>query len=372
MAMRNVLRPVPSVEEAFSRPLKIVHVADFFFSLKIRAPGQCSVGGKLSQGLVRNGHHVIDFSYRDVARARSWMNSRSLGKAALVRALRDFVASSCPDVLLLGHGYMIAPEVIADIRRSQPGMTVIQWNIDALFVPENARNFAARHQVVDASFISTAGPRLRALVGKTGLTGFLPNPVDHSVERGRAFSRTEGLADLFYACGNPARERIIAGKAWHMEEFCQALEVALPKDFRFSWAGVRGQTYLGGAAYVQALENAAIGLNISRRADYYLYSSDRLAHMVGNGQLVFMERQTGYDYFFSDDEMVFFESFEELIEKLAWFYRNPGIRQKTAEAGWRRYHALFNERSVADYLLRHSLGVLREEDYPWRRDIFRG
>ncbi len=350
-----------------ARSLKIVHVGDFFFSLKRNAPSQFSVGGKLSHGLVRNGHHVIDLSYRDVARAGGWFGSRKLGRRYLWRALKEFLALSAPDLLLLGHGYMIPPAVIAEIRRQQPGMLIVQWNIDALFVPDNVRDFAARHQVVDASFISTAGPIVREIIGEGGRVYFLPNPVDASVERGQAFARQNIEADLFYSCGNPARERLICGQSWEMNQFCQMLEGTLPPTMRYAYAGVRGQPYVSGPAYAALLEQSAMGLNISRRADYHLYSSDRLAQMVGNGQLVFMERQTGYDCLFSEREMGFFSTIDELSEAICFFHQHPKSRQDVARAGWQRYHQLFNERAVADYLIGQTFGTLSDDDHTWRQ-----
>lgn len=109
-----------------------------------------------------------------------------------------------------------------------------------------------------------------------------------------------------------------------------------------------------------------MGLNISRRADYYLYSSDRLAQMIGNGQLVFMERQTGFDRIFSDQEMAFFSSLDELVELVSQYHKAPTLRKDAARAGWQRYHALFNECAVADYIIGQTLGTLPEEAHAWR------
>lgn len=345
-------------------PLKILHVSDFFFSLKENAPSQLSVGGKLSQGLIRNGHHVIDFPYRDIARAQSWFKSRHLGKKALWHALKQFLRSACPDLLILGHAYMIPPEIIEEIRHQQKGMRIIQWNIDALFVEENKQNFKARHRLMDMSFISTAGHRVKELIGENERIGFLPNPVDRSVERGRAFENAYNQADLFYCCGNPKRMRRICGIDWDMEEFCSFLEQSLPSSLKFAYAGLRGAPYLRGERYNKILKESSLGLNISRRADHYLYSSDRLAHMIGNGQLILMERQVGYESFFSSQEMGFFENVEELFSLIQYYTQHPQIRQKAAYMGWERYHRLFNERAVAHYLIEASFseGKIR---HPW-------
>ncbi|MDF7675047.1 glycosyltransferase [Acetobacteraceae bacterium ESL0709] len=345
--------------------LKILHVGDFFTSLKERSPGLFSVGGKLSNGFIRNGHYVLNFSYRDVARHYGFFNSRLLGRKAMWHALKKTVASFRPDVLILGHGYMIPPEIISEIRQVLPDMKAIQWNIDALFVEQNRLDVVARHEVVDASFVSTGERHLYGLLGDTKIVGFLPNPVDLSVERGRNFESKHLPYDVFYSCGNPDRLREICGRYWQMDEFCVMLEGRLPAETRFAYAGVRQQPYRSGYHYVELLENSAIGLNISRRSDYALYSSDRLAHMIGNGQLVAIERAIGYDRFFSEDEMIFFSSVEELCDRIRYYIRNPEELQKSAYKGWEHYSRLFNEVSVSDYMLRKTFGILKTDEYPW-------
>ncbi|UMM63470.1 glycosyltransferase [Aristophania vespae] len=358
------------MKNAILPSLKILHVGDFFHSLKKRSVSQLSVGGKLSNGLIRNGHHVINFSYRDISRAKGFFNSHYLGRHAMWRALKNSIKSFSPDILILGHGYSIPPEIITDVKDKNPGIIIIQWNIDALFVEQNLKNIKERHQVVDASFISTAGKQLRLLLGDRGIIGFLPNPVDMSVERGRNFSVNALPYDIFYSCGNPDRLRDICGKKWQMDDFCSALEKELPQKTKFAYAGVKGHPYKSGVSYTHLLENSAIGLNISRKADHYLYSSDRLAHMIGNGQLVAIERQVGYDQIFSDDEMIFFNSFDELIDKLKFYTNHTEVRQKCARKGWEHYSQIFNERNVADYMIRETLGLLRDDEYLWRCKTF--
>ncbi len=70
-------------------------------------------------------------------------------------------------------------------------------------------------------------------------------------------------------------------------------------------AGLDGQPHLTGAAYQDALSGCAAGLNASRRNDALLYTSDRLAHMIGNGQAILIDRATGYDRLFGPGEMAF-------------------------------------------------------------------
>jgi len=96
-----------------------------------------------------------------------------------------------------------------------------------------------------------------------------------------------------------------------------------------------------------------------------LYSSDRLAHMIGNGQAIAIARATGYDSLFSDDEMLFFATLDELIASLDRLIADPPRRMRMAEAGRVRYHTLFNERIVADYVVDVAFGRFDPRRYPW-------
>lgn len=349
--------------DAAQAALTIVHVGNFPFGLK---PGfQHGVAVKLSNGLVRNGHLVLNFSDRDIARARAPFGSRKFGVGPANAALLAFCRHHRPDVLLLGHADVIVPATIARIRDALPALRVAQWNVDPLFEPDNVRRIASKQAVVDATFVSTAGAPMVALRTGGWRVAFLPNPVDLSIERGRADLADTLDHDLFYACGHPARPlRMICGREWDMEAFVRALQARLPA-LRMRLGGLLGRPHLVGAAYQAALESCALGLNVSRRPDHHLYSSDRIAQLAGNGLVVLMERATGYDTIFSDDEMAFFASFDELVEQIARLVADPACRRAVAAAGRARYVALFNERAVAARLLDILFGRLDQDAAPW-------
>jgi spore maturation protein CgeB len=126
-----------------------------------------------------------------------------------------------------------------------------------------------------------------------------------------------------------------------------------------------GYPALRGAAYQRALEQAAIGLNISRQASELLYSSDRLAQMIGNGQAVAIERATGYDRLFTERQMIFFDSVEELARRLRILIHDVPERQAIAAAGWERYFSLFNERAIAEYIVDVAFDRHDSTRYEW-------
>ena len=343
--------------------MRILHVGNF----GSRAKGAFlhSVAPKLSRGMIRAGHQVVDFADRDVARAGTLFGARKLGGAHANRTLARLAHDMRPDLLVLGHADTIHAVTLAALRRAMPAMRVLQWNVDPLFEPDNIARLRGKLAVVDATLVSTAGPALLPLRRAGMRLGFLPNPVDFSIESGRADLAAVLPYDLFFACGHPSRpRRTLCGQDWDMEDFFAALRRAVP-SLRTRLAGLDGQPHLAGAAYQEALGQCAAGLNASRRQDGLLYSSDRMAHMAGNGQAVLIDRATGYGTLFGPDEMGFFSSLDELAGLLRRLIAEPAQRQAMAAAGRARYHALFNETLVARYVLGVAFDTHDPADYPW-------
>lgn len=343
--------------------MHILHVGNF----GSRAKGAFlhSVAPKLSRGMIRAGHQVVDFSDRDVARAGTILGARKLGGAHANRALDRLARDMRPDLLLLGHADTIAPATIAALRADLPAMRVLQWNVDPVFEPDNIARLRAKLDVVDATLVSTAGAALAPLRRRGMRLGFLPNPVDFSLESGRADLATDLPYDLFFACGHPRRpRRALFGRDWDMDDFIAELRRHVP-GLRACLAGLGGQPHLAGAAYQDVLARCACGLNASRRQDALLYSSDRLAHMAGNGQAILIDRATGYDTLFGAEEMGFFSSMDELSALLRRAIAEPAWRQAVATAGRARYHALFNETLVAGYVIGVAFDTHRAAGYAW-------
>jgi hypothetical protein len=343
--------------------MRIIHAGNF----GSRAKGAFlhSVAAKLSRGLIRAGHHVVDFPDRDVARAATPFGARKLGVMGANRALTRLAHDMRPDLLVLGHADTIAAGTVAALRHAMPSLRVLQWNVDPMFEPGNLARLRAKLHVVDATLVSSAGEALAPLRRPGMRLGFLPNPVDFSVETGQAHLRQDLPFDLFYACGHPARPlRSVCGLTIDMESLLASITHALP-SLRLRLAGLFGQPHVYGHAYQAALAETAIGLNISRRNDVTLYSSDRLAQMAGNGLAILMDRATGYGKLFGPGEMVLFSTLDDLAAQTRKLVADPAWRCAVAEAGRARYHVLFNETILARYLVEVACESHDPKNYAW-------
>ena len=342
--------------------LRIVHGCNF--GLKPKGSFQHSVAHKISNGLIRNGHFVSNFSDRDVARSGTLLGSRVFGNSFANKALQEFCYHIQPDLLILGHADMIKPKTLINIRKSTPSVKILQWTGDLLCEADLISRVAAKFNFVDATLVNMSGAPLVSLAKLThSLVGFLPVPVDFSIESGRNYEKTLD-SYLFCSSGNQADTRNICGESWLPEKLLQNIEDRIP-NIRFSLAGIRGYPTLVGGRYQKLLESAAIGLNLSLRNDYPLYSSDRLAHICGNGMAVLIDRATGYDQLFDDNEFVFFSTIDEMIEKTRRLIADVPYRQALAKAGRARYHSLFNEQLIAKYMVDVAMGNFNPRDYSW-------
>jgi hypothetical protein len=340
--------------------MRILHAGNF--GTRAKGAALNSIAPKLSRGLIRAGHAVVDFADRDAVRA--W-GGRLLGIRGANGAFTRLALDVRPDLLLLGHADTIHARTVAALRRRMPAMRVLQWNVDPLFEPGNVERLRDKMPVVDATLVSTAGDALTVLRQPGMRLGYFPNPVDFSVEVGAAHEVAQPPFDLFYACGHPSRPmRHIGGRDWNMEVFIAALRQRVP-GLSVHLAGLCGAPHLTGAPYQAALGQCAMGLNASRRNDLFLYSSDRLAQMVGSGQVALVDRATGFDTLFAATEMGFFGDLDELARLVRVLRADAPRRQAVATAGRARYHALFNETRVAQYVMEVAFDAHDPGRYEW-------
>ena len=335
-------------------PIKVLHVANL--SLTPKGAGYFGVPFKLTNGLVRAGCNVMNFSDRDIARTATIIHNRKFGVAGANRKLLEVAQNFVPDMILFGHADTIRPETLLALRARLPGVKLVQWNVDPLFEPDNVARINAKIPHVDFTFVSTAGESLKALGQGKFPVAFLPNPVDPSVERARNFEhpREALAADVFFAAGNPALLRSHAGIEGPVAELVARLRAACP-EFRISTPGC-GSAPVFGRGFEEALGNAAMGLNISRRNDVLLYSSDRLAQMAGSGMLVFIDRATGYGDVFSEKCFAFYSTEAELFEKLTVYKADDDARRQVARCGWEAYRAAFDCRTIGAYIVNVVFG----------------
>lgn len=339
--------------------MKIVHVSHF--SVQNSGSNYYAIQYKLSGGLTRLGHYVFNYSDRDVASANP-LRIRAWGAPGANRKLIAICEQVRPDLLLMGHCTLITPDTVAAIRQAHPGIRVVHWNCDGLFVPENLARVQALAPLVDCTLVTTAGEDLRQVVINGGRVGFMPNPLDETIETLRNFERDDLANDLVFLTGFNRYDR-------EKLELCDAIRAKLP-DLAFDVRGLYGMPGVYGAELFDVLSRGKMGLNISKRNDVYLYSSDRMSQLMGCGLLTLIDRRTRFDEIFPADELVTYEGAEELTERIAYFRRHDAERRAIAERGWHRVHAVFKATLVVQWILDATFEGTPRQSYAWPTTLY--
>ncbi len=353
-------------------PLRILHVGNG--NEKHRGRRFYDVGRKLQHGLIRAGHNALFFSDRDTARSSGLLGTKWRGDAHCNDRLLEVARYFKPHMLLLGHADIITNDTLRALGDEHPALRLAQFNVDPLFRPENDAAIRTRIPFVDASFITTGGKVLERYATATHAAFYIPNPIDPALETARAFEHERTPYDLFYA----VRATTTTGSQEGNDRLLipRYLRAQLP-ELRCSFHGFDRVPELFGAAFYEAVGQCTMGLNLSHKSttkgevivateeEKILYSSDRLAQYLGCGLLTFTESGFAQETLFTQEEMVFFSTYEELADKLRFYLAHPGQRQKIAHNGWMKAHTKLNATLVASYIVDRTMGWPLSAHYCW-------
>ena len=350
--------------------MRILHIANYswFQSSRKRSDNLAryySMDRKITNGLIRNGHCVWDFSYRDAARYLSplW-HSKKWGAAKMNAYVLAVAKQFLPELILLGHCELLRPQTLAALRNMLPSCKIAQWWVDG-FLPQFTQHsiplLREKIPYLDA-FFATNAPSYYAPILAPNIPPppmyYLPSIIDSSIEIHRAFAREHYDYDIFFV-GAPSPER-----AEHIHQ----LRI-LPKA-KVGIFGDRSDNCLGGAKMHATMGASKIGASLDRifhlqPNSYPMSHSDRLANIFGNGCLSLMPRTPGMDILYSDDEAAYFGSIDEMCEQASRFLLDDAARRRVAEAGWKRAHGSYNERRVARFIVEAADGGDFSERYEW-------
>ena len=99
-----------------------------------------------------------------------------------------------------------------------------------------------------------------------------------------------------------------------------------------------------------------MALNLSRGNPTKYYSSNRIASLMGNGLMVFIDKKVGMNNFFNSNEIISYDGINDLADKIKFYKKNDNSRIKIAKKGKEKYFKLFNEVKIAKYIIENSLG----------------
>jgi glycosyltransferase involved in cell wall biosynthesis len=316
-----------------------------------------SVGKKFTNGFIRNNHDVLEISDRDFLKNNksfSLIPNRKNFQSYLIETFKNYN----PDLLFFGHTNNIDLNTIDEIKSINKNLIISQWNEDPVmpsldYSKKNISNINLYSNFVDHNFITTHPSIIKNQV-KTDNFHFFFIPVDKNIECFDVFNMNP-KNDLFYAMSHGVNRAVLKeGIEDNRVQFLDTLVKKIP-EVKYDFYGFSNRQPIWGNDFNNNLINSKMGLNLSRGNPTKYYSSNRIASIMGNGLLTFVDKKVQMNDFFTENEIVSYTSINDLSDKIRFYSNNEKIRKKIAKQGKKKYFQLFNEVKVSKYILDISL-----------------
>jgi glycosyltransferase involved in cell wall biosynthesis len=318
-----------------------------------------SLGKKFTNGFIRNGHDVLEISDRDFIRQNrsfSFKNSSFKFQEYLIETFKNYN----PDFLFFGHTKNIKSETIDQFRAINKSLIISQWNEDPVmpsldYSKTNISNISYYANLVDHNFITTDPQIFKKQNNNVENLHFFFVPVDRNIECFDVY-KLNPMKDFFYAMSHGVnRAKLKKGKTDSRINFLNNL-IKKIEGINYDFYGFENKEPIWGDNFYKALVNSKMGLNLSRGLPTKYYSSNRIASLMGNGLLTFIDKKTKMSDFFNNNEIIFYSGINDLSEKIKFYKKNEKSRVKIAKNGKKKYIKLFNELKTTKYIIDKSLG----------------
>jgi glycosyltransferase involved in cell wall biosynthesis len=318
-----------------------------------------SIFNKISNGLIKLGHNVININDR----IEKNINYQTKFEKQLINICNNIN----PDLILLGHSNFISNETLSKVKKLNTKISL--WYEDPLFNggPDYVKNITTlerNNDLIDKYFITVSPEKINTNIKKSKLH-FLPIPFDNSIERFNFYKNINSKPyDIFFAMSHGVnRGTLKKNKTDGRENIIYKLfenQNIIPKLY-----GIQNQQPVWGNEFIKSLKECKMALNLSRGNPTKYYSSNRIASLIGNGVPTLVSIKTKLNDFFSNDEVIFYKDEKDLINKILYFKNNIKKLTLIGKKGKSKYSKIFNNVSIADYIISTSLNQKPKFKYHW-------
>jgi len=317
-----------------------------------------SLGKKFTNGFLRNNHDVLEISDRDFIKNNKSFNlfpNRDNFQRYLIESFKNYN----PDLLFFGHTRNIDLDTIDQIKSHNKNLIISQWNEDPVmpsldYSKQNISNINLYSNFVDHNFITTHPSIIKNKIISDNFHFFFV-PVDKNIECFNVFNMNP-KNDLFYAMSHGVNRAVLkSGIEDNRVEFLDKLIKKIP-NIKYDFYGFSNKQPIWGNDFNNQLINSKMGLNLSRGKPTKYYSSNRIASIMGNGLLTFIDEKVHMRDFFTKKEIIFYKDINDLSDKIKFYSKNDLLRKKIAKNGKKKYFKLFNETKISKYFVDISIG----------------
>ena len=168
---------------------------------------------------------------------------------------------------------------------------------------------------------------------------------------------------FFFALSHGVHRGILKkGKYDEREKFINRL-IEITPNVKFDVYGINQVQPIWADSFYKSLSRSKMGINLSQGDPIKYYSSDRVAQLIGNGLLTFIDEKTFYRNFFNSSELVFYSDINNLSEKIIKYTHDEKSRKSIAKNGKKKYLKYFNSSIVADYIIKKTFDEKNKNDF---------
>lgn len=335
-----------------------IYLIDDFKDNSLRSP--LTLGSRLQKGLVRSGHDVFRFSYRDMQRQYSLFHYNSfikiIGKKAALNVMASQIRNYRPDVIIFRAAVRkLDEEIIIQAKRAAPNAAIVSWSISMYSEVHPNILSCAKHADL---FISTSGGKNLERYKKAGIKrcAYMPYPCDPDLEH-RYEVDGKWKSDLLFT---GQLDRKLPGQGPLRTELIKLLS---EKRNLTVW-GCLGKPQIHGMDYIYAINGAKIGISINCYNDVRFYHSSRFMNYLACGTMVLAKYVPDSDCLFADGKHLrYFETAQQCLEFVDYYVEHEEERFAVANAGMNRAHSEFNCVAIAQDII--ELISTGSYDKPW-------
>ena len=339
---------------------KIIHISNFGLKSNFRL-FNLSISKKISNGLIRNGHDVVNFDYRN-------HNVNFFEPNSLDNKILSICDNYKPDLVLFGHNNCLKKETLLYIRDKYKSKIAL-WYEDHVIKgdPSYKKNLdliEANHNLIDQYFITTSPEIIKCKIPKYKIN-YLPIPVDPNIENGH-FYEINKTKDLFFALSHGVNYGKLKKNTNDVRSnFINSLIHTSKDKVDFNLYGLFNEQPIWNYNFIKELMVTKTALNLSRGGPNKYASSNRIASIMGNGILPFIHEDIKYQDFFDNDEIINYKSSTDLVDKLLSIKDNKNQLLRRSIKSKKSYFNYFQNNIVADFLIYKIFKNKKSFDYVW-------
>ena len=342
--------------------LKILHISNFDEKNDHRL-FNISIANKLSKGFVKNNQDILNFSYRDFNNKILIKNENLLNKKIF-----NIVDNYRPNLILLGHNNILQRQTITQIKDKYSTKLALWYEDHIVEGGPNYKNnlnlIEKNHDLIDKYFVTTHPDAVKTKIPKNKIK-YIPIPADENIENLEIYNSKNRYKDLFFALSHGVNYGKLKNRNIdEREKFLNEL-IQKNKSLTFNILGYANEQPKWNYDFFDELAKCKMALNLSRGTPRKYASSNRIASLIANGIMTFIDKKTKYSDFFDESEMGFYTNVDNLLSQTEEMSDDVNKINKISMNGKRRYLSIFSNLIVSDYILSKTFDIKNKFKYIW-------